>query len=200
MNLPMTFTASQPFTYIDSECSNRHQHKPCKPRSKVIDGSKSARVSTKLKTAGPLDWLGTNRQIYSEAQPIVYGNLSLLICDVLNLSAFMSQSPETIIKPSMVRSLSFCIKLQISSDLLDGFSFGYADTHKWQRRGNACMCPWCFAAGGEILANAAETFTALRELRLRIYVCCAGGAANIRPVIGHYANGRARHGLYAMVC
>ncbi|ELR07685.1 hypothetical protein VC83_03734 [Pseudogymnoascus destructans] len=75
--------------------------------------------SSKAKlTANPLIWLLTNRQIYAEARPNFYANLCLAFDNVFCLSAFMFQSPETFIKPSMVRSLSLDLQLAATSSYL----------------------------------------------------------------------------------
>lgn len=169
---------------------------------------KKRRSSKSELTTSLFAWLRTNKQVHAEARPIFCANLCLQIDDVLSLSAFMSQSPETAIKPSMVQSLSFELKLSINShilngrlldinsDLFDGFSFARAVKHGWERRGNVCTCPFCFAAGSSILENAAKHFTAMRELRLRISIGCKDGPENHR----RFGDRRRGRDAPALVC
>lgn len=185
---------------------------PAHTKKRKLRSSKSEPVDV-----DPLTWLLANRQIYSEARPIFFANLSLRIGDVLSLSAFLSQTPQTPIKPSMVQSLSFDLELAINadirdksipiySDFCDGFSFARSGNHTWERN-PGCMCPYCFAASSSILANAAEHLTALRELRLRVSVGCTDGPANERTLINWRGPGFQRHpklyrprGEPALVC
>jgi hypothetical protein len=184
-----------PPTYLDRGCGDLHQHQPPKSHTKSSTKSKSTRPSKKPKIPGPLSWLRTNRQIHAEAQPILHANLRLHICDSLVFAALLSQPPESLLRPSTIRSLSFCLKLKIESDLRDGFSFcPSALSQGWETGHGACLCPWCFALGS-LANNLSDQFPALRELRLRIIFRCRRGQGNTRPVIGRLANGRARKGL-----
>lgn len=176
-------------TYIDGRCRDLHRHpvpKFTRPRKKTP------------KTPGPLSWLRTNRQINTEAQPIVYTNLHLHICDALVFSAFLSlQPPESILRPSTIRSLSFCLKIKIQSDFRDGFSFARGvdhGAHGWGTSylGTGCLCPSCFALWG-LKTDVTDQLSA-RELRLRVYFTCRQGQGNERPVIGQLADGRLRKG------
>jgi hypothetical protein len=163
--------------------------------------------SSKLKLAAhPLAWLLASRQIYAEAPPFFYANICLEFDDVLCLSVFLYQSARTPFKPSMIQSISLNVKLNINADIRDksipaysnqrdGFSFYRSLNHGWDQlvsyewglgRPFGCPCPFCFGAGHSILEHAAEHFTALRELRLRISIGCTDGAANHRAYSGGY--------------
>ncbi|OBT56280.1 hypothetical protein VE04_02504 [Pseudogymnoascus sp. 24MN13] len=158
---------------------------------------RSSKAKAKL-TANPLIWLLTNRQIYAEARPVFYANLCLAFDNVFCLSAFMFQSPETFIKPSMVRSLSLDLQLAIDADTRNKFippfsnhckfSFARSVNHGWEimmrnpddwwGRRYICKCPFCLAPSRSALANGAEYFTGLRELQLQIRFGCSHGPAN----------------------
>ncbi|KFX96673.1 hypothetical protein V490_03204 [Pseudogymnoascus sp. VKM F-3557] len=172
--------------------------------AKDTNKKRNARSSKLKLPTHPLAWLLASRQIYAEAPPLFYANICLQFDDVLCLSAFLYQSPPTPFKPSMIQSISLNVKLNIDADIRDksipaywdyrdGFSFHRSLNHKWDKRASyewsvgrptECPCPFCFAAGHSILEHAAEHFTALRELRLRISIGCTDGVANQRVAIG----------------
>ncbi|PGH21550.1 hypothetical protein AJ80_03110 [Polytolypa hystricis UAMH7299] len=135
-----------------------------------------------------LDWLQTNRQIYAEAKPTVYGNLAIHICDALVFNAFLSLPRSAVLRPESIRSLTLCVKIEIEPGLRDGFSFVNGECHGW-RTGHPrglCCCPYCFAAGGEGNDLVAR-FSALRELRLRAYFTC-------HKIVGHFDSEAAQTG------
>jgi len=184
--------AAPPPAYIDRNCRYDHQDPLFK------SNSKPTRPSTNVKVAGPLSWLRTNRQIFTEAQHIAYSNLTLHICDSLVRSGFLCRPPATTLKSATIRSLSFCQKLKIESDLHDGFSIARGvshGAHSWgnEFKGGACMCAWCYALSNIEEASIGQ-FPAMRELRLRMYFMCKRGQGNERPVVGQLADGRPRKG------
>lgn len=175
------------------------------PPPKPTNKKRKPRPSKVKLSANPLIWLLASRQIYAEARPVFYANVSLRFDDIHCLAAFMFQSPEPFIKPSMVQSLSLDLNLPINADVrdkfspefsdhCDGFYFARSVNHGWERLVNVsnnwwrrvyiCMCPFCYATSSSMLANSAEHFTALRELRLRISVGCTHGEANERRMVG----------------
>ncbi|KFY41328.1 hypothetical protein V494_03066 [Pseudogymnoascus sp. VKM F-4513 (FW-928)] len=99
-----------------------------------------------LRTANPLIWLLTNRQIYTEARHIFYANVCLGFNDPVCLASFMFETAKTFIKPSMVKSISLDLRLAIDanprdknippySDKSDEFSFSRAS-----KSANALVC------------------------------------------------------------
>ncbi|KAK2756100.1 hypothetical protein FQN54_005507 [Arachnomyces sp. PD_36] len=165
-------------------------HKPLTQKSSKLPKSRNP------KTPGVLSWLRTNRQIYTEAEPIILSQSSLHICDALVFSAFLSIPLKSTIKPENLQSLSICIKATVESDLRDGFLLSRVESHgihRWGRPGGHCCCPWCFARGS-IDPELIGKLTSLRELRLHVYFWCRSMQGNERPVIGHFADGRPRKG------
>lgn len=164
-----------------------------------------------LRTANPLIWLLTNRQIYTEARHIFYAKVCLGFNDPVCLASFMFETAKIFIKPSMVKSISLDLRLAIDanprdknippySDKSDEFSFSRAVNHGWVDplevpprtwfgpRQYACKCPFCLAITRSLLGNGAEHFTALRELRLQISFGCAHVPQHeiyCDPVCGH---------------
>lgn len=163
--------------YVKHPCDKNHQA----PRS-----------AKKRKGPGPLSWLRTNKQIHAEAQPVIYANMSLHICQPMVLAAVLANTSN--LQSRTVRSLSICMKIQIEHNLRDGFLFAHVPNHAGHRwaRGRACLCPWCFATAslpqnGKLMD---QVLPGLKELRLRVYFTCRENQGNQRPVIGRLRDGR----------
>ncbi|KAE9374061.1 hypothetical protein N431DRAFT_543529 [Stipitochalara longipes BDJ] len=174
-----------PPNYLDTKCGDLHQEQ----------FSKKGKKSKKSKAPTPLSWLCTNRQVYTEAQSVLYQHMTVHCCSALVFHGLFLQSPKSILNPSLLRSLSFCLTLVIVSDLRNGFcvSRGGVVAHGWETgHGPNCCCPFCFATGS--LFNITDQLPAVRELRLRISFMCRRNQGNFRPVIGQYADGRPKKG------
>ncbi|KAJ5745895.1 hypothetical protein N7520_011077 [Penicillium odoratum] len=150
-----------------------------------------ARHKKKTRGTGPLSWLRTNRQIYNEAQSVLYDNMSFLICDPIVLETILSdQLPKSSLKPETISSLSFCQKLLIEHDRGDGFTF-----MKGPLSHSNLYWMWCFAwkrlpEDGETLD---KRMIMHKEVRIRMYFSCQGG--NDRLVIGHFKDGGPKKGV-----
>jgi len=147
-------------------------------------------------TSKGLAWLRTNRQIYTEAQPLLANHLDLVINHEFVFRAFIIRSPKLSLDPLRLRNLTFCLNVEIESDLRDGF---YTSEYSrfgngWAHRRLDCSCPYC--SQFRVIDNAKDRLPALRQLNVVITFTCGGwgGQGNQRPVIGTFANGRPRMG------
>lgn len=71
--------------YLNHSCSQDHQSRTARRKRNKND---------------PLRWLRTNRQIYTEARPLVFANLSLHICDSLVRAALVGRKAK--LEPSLI--------------------------------------------------------------------------------------------------
>ncbi|KAJ5172397.1 hypothetical protein N7492_004990 [Penicillium capsulatum] len=94
--------------YIETSCRKLH----------------STGSSIALADPGPLSWLRTNRQIYTEAQTVVYESLSLHFCDPRLLETMQLQrTPTQKLQYETFRSLSFCLQVELVHDKSEGYRF-----------------------------------------------------------------------------
>lgn len=174
-------------TYANYGCDDLHLPElpkpPPRPRRKTCQA------------LGPLSWLRTNQQIYTEAKPIIHSNANLQICDPFVFVAFLRKTPKSVIQPETLRSLSLCLKIKIETNLRDGFSFAQEVSHGGHRWGaehmneyESCCCPWCFALH-TLRPELTDKLLSLRELRLRICFSCTFDQGNMRPIT-HSPDGR----------
>lgn len=132
---------------------------------------------------GPLSWMRANKQIYTEALPLVYANMSLHICDSMVLTAILRGISK--LEPISIRSLSICLKVKIERGDQGVFTFAHnADHggHIWSAH-RACCCWWCCATrrlpqNGKAMGL---KLPALKELRLRVCFTCQENQGNDRP-------------------
>ncbi|KAH8811637.1 hypothetical protein F5884DRAFT_854977 [Xylogone sp. PMI_703] len=167
------------------------------------DPNKKSSLTTRSKkytVPGLLSWLRTNRQIYTEAKPLIQANLNLHFCYDIALAGFLALPPDSHFKLSQIRSISICQKITVASDLRDGFSFargvpqGVLDhSVTCNRRG---VCVWCDNFGSQTASTLvlADRLPALRELRVWIYFECQNGQGNTRPIIGQHSNRQPKRG------
>lgn len=138
---------------------------------------------TEPRKTGPLSWMRANRQVYTEALPLVYANMSLHICDPMVLRALLKRISK--LEPTSIRSLSICLKVKIERGDQGVFTFAHSTDHGghlWSGH-RACCCWWCSATrrlpqGGEAMDL---EFPALKELRLRVCFTCQENQGNDRP-------------------
>lgn len=214
---------------LNEHCAGLHGAEPSissvskkRPKRFQSSSSSSAKKEPPSKRAEPpFSWLCTNRQIYAEAKTLVdrYMNESLVIhiCDILVFYSLiyrmLENVPKAIYNESKansnnrhgleIRSLSLCVKIEIESDLRDGFKLssevggaggggGRRGGHGWTTCHGLCHCRLCSTAS--YLAGAADFFPKVQNLTLRVYFKCRDGQGNDRPVIGRYLNGNLKYG------
>ncbi|KAJ6024368.1 hypothetical protein N7540_005165 [Penicillium herquei] len=173
--------------FIKFPCRNYHHHQEKEGKQAIIKG------------IGALSWLRTNRQISTEVRSMMYNHLTLHMCDSRTWQSLLDEGPKKNLQMSKVYSVSFCHKLFIEHDLVDGFRFPNPETAKrlphqriYPGKAPVHTNPLCMARsrmGGKTLDS---LMPALRVIQPRVHFSCRGG--NDRPVIGEYKNGRPRKG------
>lgn len=158
------------------------------------------------KRPGLLSWLRTNRQIHTEAQPLVYQNICLHVCfpmDLRHLLSFSTSTSKFRIKD--IQCLSVCTNIGIYHDLHDGFTIKppernyqrdpFIPKHSLPMR---CYGAWRWSQFDEDLPHDGKTLDermpGLKEVRVRLYFTCLSHQVNNRPVIGQYKDGRPKMG------
>ena len=118
-----------------------------------------------------LSWLRTCKQIYEEAKPVVFSNMTIHFCDPMVYSRFMEIVLEFTKK--VIRSLEFGSKITIKPDGADGllptFSRTWKDSHRDPLFPYPCTCPFCFVTSP---INLKQYLPSLRDLCLMIFFQC----------------------------
>lgn len=141
---------------------------------------------------------------HTEAQSVFYHNLSLHISDPLLFEAVVSDRlPKKGLKPEILRSLSFCLRIKLDYDTDKGYSFATDVDHQgkfWSRYHpgllSLCSCIWC-CANTRFPEDGTELdrhFPNVKEVRLRTYFTCRERHYNYRLTIPRRELIRLRNG------
>lgn len=162
-------------TRVEGKCVKYHD-------GKLAAFSSKSEFDTKSKarrTGCLLRWLRTCRQIYVEAQPLVTSRLHFHFCNLDVFKAFIMTKRffrNSSLDPSLICSISLCLKLSIDPDLRDGFFFSPWDYQWGNNQTMYHISPnWARPTFNVRLAN---KLSALRDLRLEVYFTCTHEAAN----------------------
>ncbi|KAJ6135903.1 hypothetical protein N7512_001063 [Penicillium capsulatum] len=164
--------------YIETSCRKLH----------------STGSSIALADPGPLSWLRTNRQIYTEAQTVVYESLSLHFCDPRLLETMQLQrTPTQKLQYETFRSLSFCLQVELVHDKSEGYRFATNVEYgvRWWSRiikddHGYCGCYWCIPPNGTEMD---ELFPELKEVRFHVYFLCRPHYDDPQPTVDQGSSG-----------